>query len=122
MAATLNEVAAATSPDLTLVFMREGDDLLLQGVGPKDSRFTQEEPPVLRVDECLCGLASREGQPIYSRDIHCDPRCTWEACKKAGLCSFAALPLRRGPEIVGVLGLASATERDFESKPPSWRR
>ena len=44
------------------------------------------------------------------------PRCTWEECKQAGLRSFAALPLRAGQEIIGVIGLASDTERDFQDK------
>ena len=62
----------------------------------------------------MCGLAVRLGQPLYSRDIFTDVRCTWEECKKAGLRSFAALPLRQREAIIGVLGLASRTERDFE--------
>jgi len=64
----------------------------------------------------MCGLAVREGKPLYSRNIYTDLRCTWEECKKAGYRSFTALPLRIGTEIIGVAGLACATERDFETQ------
>ena len=50
---------------------------------------------------------------LFSKNIHTDPRCTWRECKEAGLISFAALPLHEGDEIIGVLGLASGSERDF---------
>jgi signal transduction histidine kinase len=68
------------------------------------------------VGECLCGLAALKNEPIYSIDIFCDPRCTWEECKKAGLRSFAALPLYSRGQAIGVLGVASGTERDFEEQ------
>jgi len=116
VAVALDEIAAAADPDLTLLFTRKGDDLLLQGFGPKDTGFAHEETPVHRVGECLCGLAVRQSRSIYSRDIHHDSRCTWEECKRVGLRSFVALPLRSGEEIIGVVGLASATERDFEAQ------
>lgn len=111
--AAIDGIVAAVAPDLALVFLREGDRLLLRGSGPHDSRFSHGETPAHVVGECLCGLAAREGQPTYSTDIHKDPRCAWNECKKAGLRSFAALPLCRGEEVLGVLGLASGAERDF---------
>jgi PAS domain S-box-containing protein len=37
-------------------------------------------------------------------------------CKQAGIRSFASLPVRAGEEIIGVIGLASLTERDFEAR------
>jgi PAS domain S-box-containing protein len=116
MAAALDEVATTTAPDLALIFLRERGRLLLRGIGPRDSPFAHRETPEHRVGECLCRLADSQGQPIYSSDVHRDPRCTWEECKKAGLRSFAALPLRSGDDGVGVLGLGSATERDFEEQ------
>ncbi len=113
--AALEGVVGAVRPDLALFYLRDGDKLLLQGVAPQDSKFVHAETPEHRVGECLCGLAVTAGKPIYSGDIHCDARCTWDECKKAGLRSFAALPLRRGNEIIGVLGLAAGTERDFSA-------
>jgi K+-sensing histidine kinase KdpD len=66
-----------------------------------------------RVGECLCGRAVSEGRPFYSRDIVLDPFCTLQECKRAGMRSFAALPLFQGAEVFGVLGLASMAERVF---------
>ncbi len=112
----LNEAVAPIMLDMMLLFLREGDRLLLQGIGPENSKFRHDETPVHRVGECLCGLAVSEGEPIYSSDIHCDSRCSWTECKKAGIRSFAALPLYSADKVIGVLGLASVTERDFSKQ------
>ncbi len=111
--AALEEIAEPVHPDLALLFLREGDELILQGVGPKGTPHAHQETPVHRVGACLCGLAVSERSALYVTDIHADPRCTWKECKEAGLRSFAALPMQSGDEIIGVLGLASAEERDF---------
>ncbi len=111
----LQEVAGPVHPDLTVLFLRQGDELILQGSGPAHTPYAHRGTPIHRVGECLCGLAVSEGRSVYARDIQSDPRCTWEECKQAGLRSFAALPLRSGEEVIGVLGLASALERDFEA-------
>jgi PAS domain S-box-containing protein len=109
-------IVNAVNTDLALLFLREGERLFLKWSAPENPKFTSEETPVHSVGECLCGLAVTEGQPIYSLNIHNDPRCTWSECKRAGLHSFAALPLQSGDQIIGVLGLASVTERNFEGQ------
>ncbi len=111
--AALEEITEPVNPDLALLFLREGDELILQGTSPKGTPYAHQETPVHIVGECLCGLAVSERSTLYSTDIHSDPRCTWKECKEAGLRSFAALPMQSGDEIIGVLGLASAEERDF---------
>jgi len=116
VAAALEGVAEAVAPDLVLLFLREGDRLILQGTGPPSSPFAHPGTPEHHVGECLCGLAAGQGEPVYARDIHADPRATWEECKKTGLRSFAALPLRSEDETIGVLGMASGTPRDFEAQ------
>ncbi len=102
-----------TEADLALLFLRSADKLFIRGEKHRQPRFQHEDTPVHSVGECLCGLAVSERRALYSRNIHKDPRCTWEECRRAGLVSFAALPLHSGDEVTGVLGLASATERDF---------
>ncbi len=114
--AALDEVLAAATPDLVLFFLCQGEELLLQGLAPEDGPYRHPETPVHRLGECLCGLAARTGEPIYVKDIHHDPRCTWEECKRAELCSLAALPIHGGQGVIGVLALASGTERDFEEQ------
>jgi PAS domain S-box-containing protein len=116
VAAALEGIAEAVAPDLALLFLREGDRLILRGTGPKSSPFTPPETPEHHVGECLCGLAAGEGEPVYARDIYTDPRCTWDECREAGLHSFAALPLRGEDGTIGVLGVASGAPRDFEGQ------
>ncbi len=65
---------------------------------------------------CLCGLAAQEGDPVFSKNIHADVRCTLSECKEAGIRSFAALPVRQEDEMLGVIGIASRTERDFSEQ------
>jgi PAS domain S-box-containing protein len=112
--AALQGMITAVHPDLAYLFLRDGDKLLLQEVAPQEARLRLGTVPEHRVGECMCGLTVQEEKPLYSKDIHRDSRCTWDECKDAGIQSFATLPLRSGQEIIGVIGLASLTERDFE--------
>ncbi|RME83072.1 MAG: GAF domain-containing protein [Caldilineae bacterium] len=114
--ATIEALTGPLAPDLALVYLRQSERLLLAASGPPNTPYLYPEMPEHRVGECLCGLAASEGRPIYSEDIHCDLRCTWEECKRAGLRSFAALPLSGRDGIIGVLALASATRRDFSKQ------
>jgi two-component system, cell cycle sensor histidine kinase and response regulator CckA len=112
-AAALNGMLHAVSPDLSFLFLRDDQRLVLKLALPGPAQQRLNSIPEHRVGECLCGLAVLHGKPIYSRDIFNDCRCSWKEYKEAGLKSFAALPLISGPEVIGVIGLASAEERDF---------
>jgi two-component system cell cycle sensor histidine kinase/response regulator CckA len=109
--AALEEIVEAIVPDLVILYLRQEDELRLQGVYP--DTFERQMPHAKRVGECLCGMAVSEGEPVYSTRISDDPRCTLSECKQAGMHSFAALPLFQGTNILGVLGIASTRERDF---------
>jgi two-component system, cell cycle sensor histidine kinase and response regulator CckA len=111
--AALRGVMKAVSPDLAFLFLRQGERLDLVDMLQAPAALRLGVFPEHRVVHCMCGLAVSEGRALYSRNIHDDPRCTWDECKEAGLVSFAALPLRSRDEIIGVVGLASGTERDF---------
>lgn len=111
----LDAMITLVAADLALSFQRENGKLVLLGASSKDPRFCHEKTPVHLVGECLCGIAVKEGKAIYSRDIHTDPRCTWEECKEAGLRSFASLPLKTRSKTIGVLGLGSAVEHDYQA-------
>jgi len=115
-AAAVQRVLEAARPDAAFLFLRDGERLVLQGVGPQPAADRLGAIPEHRVGACICGLAVAQGQPFYSRDIFSDSRCSWEECKRAGFRSFAALPLRSRDEISGVIGLASDAERDFETQ------
>ncbi|MHC1744776.1 MAG: response regulator [Syntrophobacteraceae bacterium] len=112
----LREIAQASSPDLAILFLRRGDDLVAKGsiTGRQEIAWGAPEPH--RVGRCLCGLAVADDKAIYSSDIRSDSRCTMEECRDSGFRSFAALPLRSGSEIIGVLGIASLTPHDFEKR------
>ena len=114
--AVVKESLHAASPDVAMLFLREGQTLRLVAWRAQAGIAGHSETPLHRLGECLCGRAALAGQPTYSRHLHLDPRCTWNECKDAGFASFAALPLRSGADVIGILGLASATERDFESQ------
>lgn len=114
--AGLNGMRNAVNPDLAFFFLRDGERLIQKSILPSESRIRLGNVPEHRVGECMCGLSVREKKAMYSRDIFNDTRCTWEECKKAGVRSFAALPLLNGGEVLGVIGLASDEERDFEAQ------
>ncbi|MEW6594528.1 MAG: PhnD/SsuA/transferrin family substrate-binding protein [Thermodesulfobacteriota bacterium] len=117
IAAALEGLQHAAVADAALFFVRDGERLRLAGSAPAGGTIAAPgSMPEHRVGECLCGLAVGDGRPTYSADITSDPRCTWEECKKAGIRSFAALPLRSGEEVLGVVGLASCTARDFAAQ------
>jgi PAS domain S-box-containing protein len=113
---TVRETFRAVEPDIAFLFLREDEQLILKGFAPSMNEDLFDGVPEHRVGECMCGLAVREGIPLYSKDIFSDVRCTWVECKKAGLRSFAALPLKNGDEVIGVIGLAMRNERDFEKQ------
>ena len=109
----LDGIFQVLRPDLTIIFLKEGDRLMVHGQKSSDPTFQHTVTNEHKAGQCLCGIAVTEAKAIYAVDINRDPRCTWNECKKAGFTSFAALPLFARNTIIGVMGLASATERDF---------
>ncbi len=116
VAAALRGILAAVTPDIAYFFTRDGSRLILRGVVPEDARARVGFIPEHCAGQCLCGLAAEKKEPIYSTDIHADPRCTWKECRQAGVRSLAALPLRAGSQVIGVLGIASFATRDFATR------
>ncbi|MFZ5821190.1 MAG: PAS domain S-box protein [Chloroflexota bacterium] len=115
-AKALNGIMEAIQPDLAYLFLREGQTLALKETLFRNPGAAVPVVPPHRVGECMCGLAAQENRALFSRDVFNDWRCTWEECKKVGVKSFAALPLRGGEEVFGVIGFGSLTERDFEQQ------
>jgi PAS domain S-box-containing protein len=116
--AALAGIVRSVDPDLSMIYLRQGEELLLQGVWASDPTLQGTSPAVKQVGQCLCGLAVAEGRAYYSSDIVVDPRCTLPECKAVGIRSFAALPLGKGAEVLGVLGVASLQARDFSQVAP----
>jgi two-component system, cell cycle sensor histidine kinase and response regulator CckA len=111
--AGLQGILKAVNADQAFLFLRQGERLILQNIQPSHARQLFEGIPEHRVGECICGLSITEGRPLYSLDISADRRCTWDECKKAGIRSFAALPLYGPDGVIGVVGLTSRVLRDF---------
>ncbi|MBZ0200609.1 MAG: PAS domain S-box protein, partial [Ignavibacteriaceae bacterium] len=116
IAAALEGITETVKADISFIFLKEGDKLIQKEIDTEDSKILLKDIPDHKVGECLCGLAVEKKVPIYSKNIMDDVRCTWYECKKAGLKSFAALPLFSGEDVIGVLSLSSKDERDFESE------
>ena len=67
----VRELAAAARADLTFLFLREGERLVLKGSLVQDASLRFGEIPEHRVGECMCGLAVREGKALYApRHLH----------------------------------------------------
>ena len=110
----LKGIVPLLSPDMVMIFLLDGEDLVLYGLHSADPAYKHEETQLHKLGECLCGNSAKSGKALYSYDIHSDSRCTWHECKMAGFRSFAALPLLKEGKTIGVLGLASGkSNRDF---------
>lgn len=113
--AIVQEMVRTTKADFAILYLLQGEDLVPFDTYSR-SPFTGRDPgEPHRLGLCLCGLAS-QGTPVYSDNIHIDPRCTMRECKEAGLHSFAALPLTEGGQVIGVLGVATLSKRDFSEE------
>jgi PAS domain S-box-containing protein len=113
LGAAVERLQSILPADLVLIFLKNGEQLEL---GARSS-FASSNPWNARGNhpfgQCLCGLAARNGAPVFSAAIQEDPRCVFEECKAAGLASFAAVPLGVRGEIIGVMGLGALKETDF---------
>jgi PAS domain S-box-containing protein len=112
----LDHIITSVGPDVTMLFLRHGADLVLAGCLPAGGVPRDKEMPTHRVGECLCGLAVSERKAVYSSNIRSDLRCTWEECREAGLESAGVLPLLSGDEVIGVLAMASRSGRNFQEQ------
>ncbi len=108
-------MVGVTDADFAILYILRNEKLIpIKSYNrPPFSRQSGSEPH--RVGKCLCGLAAR-GKPVYSDNIHTDPKCTLLECKDAGIRSFAALPLLKGSTIIGVLGIGTLAERRFSEE------
>jgi signal transduction histidine kinase len=67
----------------------------------------------LKLGEGITGRVAKQEKPIYVDDLSKDPRITCSAVIKEGLRAFASLPLRSKNKLLGVMNVASHTERPF---------
>lgn len=100
--------------DAVFYFKKQDGALVLEHFFPDDYYFSEEEFDNHREDECLCGLAASCLEAVFASNIHKDPRCSREECKRAGFTSFAAIPLQIDGKLAAIIGLASKKERVFD--------
>jgi len=108
----LDEIFTILSPDIGVLYLHQGDDL----VPLATKSASVEHAKVISnhvVGQCLCGFAAL-GEKVYSNNIFDDHRCTLTECKDAGVKSFAALPLMKGDNVIGVLGIAFIAQRNLD--------
>ena len=110
----LDQIKAIIEPDLAILYLVEGDQMVLQDVRTDLPQFEKEQYATHAIGECLCGMSAIQAAPLFSMNICKDDRCTHRECKRAGIHSYAALPLMSGMHLMGVLGIGSCHERDFE--------
>ncbi len=114
--AALGAILAVSSAEAAEVWLlRDGELVLERRQGADPAGRTR-----LRVGEGLPGLAVQTGRPVVVHDLGSDPRAVSVPRGGGGFESFCAFPLRRGDEIVGVLGVA-AHGRDALSEPAEHR-
>jgi PAS domain S-box-containing protein len=111
-----DQIYSIIKPDLCLIYLIEGNGLQLQGDPLKHSSLRYDLKQHHQIGECLCGIVAETGELQISDDISVDPRCTLEECKRAGIRSFAALPLEINGKLKGVLGIASTARRRFDEQ------
>jgi PAS domain S-box-containing protein len=116
MEAALQEVGVVLKPDASMLFLREGDSLVMKKQYPRDSHHLPHIAHLHKVGECLCGQAVSRNESLYSPDIHADPRCTLTECKEIGLRAAFVAPLKAGSENLGVFFLGFIEERRLEDQ------
>jgi len=109
----LEELNSSLAPDLVFLLIRQGAEFKLCNAIPRESQFPSLLSGIHKIDQGLYGLSVSLGKPLYSLATASDPRCASQQYQDAGLQSLAALPLMGNNEVIGVLGLASSSERDF---------
>lgn len=111
---SLAEIIPVLNPDLAMVFLTEGSNLVLAGHACSGKQADMEERPSHRIGECLYSLAASAGEPIYVSDMQIDARCTCHECQAMGIRSAAIFPFSDHGPVFGILVLAFREMRHFQ--------
>ncbi len=111
----VDSIIQAVSPDLIMIFLENNGELILHRKATPSSILNADQKHPLKVGECLCGRAAQTMKPVFSSRIESDRRCTLNSCRLEGVRSFAAIPIVVRNRNIGVLGIASASAKDFSA-------
>lgn len=112
----LEEIYKALAPDRVLLFLRNKKRLELRGAKPSEPVEKPDGTSFNNAACCLFNLAVDENTPVFSKALQEDSRCTCGQCRQNGFSSFSALPLKVRDTVIGVIGLASFSQRDFSDR------
>lgn len=96
--------------DGAVVELAEGEDMVYRATAGLLSRHLGLR---LKRDNSLSGMCVLTGETLNCEDSELDPRVDREACRKVGLRSMIAMPLKHKGTTVGVLKAVSAHPRKF---------
>lgn len=101
------------STGIAIALAEGGDDMVCR------ANWGTSAPEVgakLTMEHSFTGLCVRTGEPVRCDDAQKDPRVNAEACRALGISAIAAVPVRRGLKVIGVLAAFSDTANAFSEK------
>jgi two-component system nitrate/nitrite sensor histidine kinase NarX len=111
---TLEGVIAAVPADLALVFFPEEDQI--PHAGRLSDQFIYDQSPLRQIGDCLWSAAASQDGLVCSSEIPEDQHKSIEACRQAGIESFAGIPLTIRGKTLAVLGIFSSAPADFNGQ------
>ncbi len=107
MATRAQSLMAASGAAVALV---EGSEMVFEaGAGTCKERVGLRLPR----EGCFCGLCAETGSVLVCTDAETDSRVNGEACRRAGIRSMIAAPVRVGARVIGALKVESAEPNAF---------
>ncbi len=116
--AAMEGIMAAVQTDRMFLYLREGDRFVLRS---KDFDFAadpDERETEFHVAETLCNRAVHQQKSLCINDLRSGKGDPDPDVNDSPIDSFAALLLRRGAHVLGVIGIASYSGCDYESRAP----
>ena len=110
----LDELASGLNTEACWIQSLDPDEKELTLIAHRG--FTAEmaqEMRSLKLKQSLSGKVALTGESLISSDISTDPKYTLTSPIKAGFHSLAAVPLKSGSRILGVMGLFSSAPNRF---------
>lgn len=109
--ASVNGIMKVIGPDHAALYLRMGNELMLQDFASKD--YIKTKFP--RFDMCKVNVKALS-DAIYLYDVVQKSNGEWKDLKDSGMRSFALLPVMQGDALLGIICLCSAIRRNFRDQ------